>query len=384
MANFYKVKYATATWYKPDCKAGLITLGDLTTPTVNPVFVELPVAHRVKPTNLLTSLTSLGLQSSLWYSPRTETAFMSPSGTWCGKYEVGSYLGCRKAYPDTNTRIFVTPNWALALRNKIQDDKVSFADNIGEWRESVKLAEDAAGMFKRAWKTTKTLWRLRKNRRAMYWWFRKGFGRDPANKFELKDAYQVDLLLQFGIKPLCDQAYDSAQQLNRILALKRRLQVTLTSENRVRKMGTFGGEFLTINRRSVRAIAYVTYDSNSREFTAGNLGEALWAGTRLSYLVDWWWNFGSYLSSFNAMNGVTSCRGVACIRDTSTGQDKRRTLSASATVRPGKVVYKAYQRTAFTSIPLPSLPSFRPPETDLFGRLRTTIEVFLSIRNANQ
>jgi hypothetical protein len=274
-----------------------------------------------------------------------------------------------------------TPNWALALRNKIQDDKMSFADTIGEWREAVQMMEDGVSIFKKVYRAARNLWRLRHARRAVRRWFVHQFGRSPDSKWELMDAVRADLAIKFGIKPVLNQAFELAEQLNRMLPLKRRLQVTVGVKDSTVKAGTYGGDLRTFYECSTRAIVWVTYDPDSREFTSGNLAEALWAGTRLSFMVDWFWNFGSYLSSFNAMKGVSSLVGVATTRVRITGVDTRNGFGPGYVVlTKGKYLEKTTSRTRFTVPPMPDLPSFALPTTDIVGRLTSAVEVLASMR----
>jgi hypothetical protein len=198
------------------------------------------------------------------------------------------------------------------------------------------------------------------------------------------DAVRVDLAIKFGIKPMAQLAWDSVEQLDRVLQMERRIQVTLENEGTLNVAGRFGGVYTVKRTLSSRAIAFVRYDPNNREFTSGNLAEALWAGTRLSFMLDWFWNFGGYLSSFNAMGGVVSFRGVVCRRDTRTGVDRRVDFgSAYKVIREGRWVYKSYRRDLVSTIPMASLPEPSLPTSNIWGRLFSSIEVFASMRKAS-
>lgn len=343
--------------------------------------LKLPPQHRVKPNPL--DLTSRGLQytDAMTYTVERRAA---PMRYLCsGKGWMSGYVDEHRYYLPGRPYFYTpTPNWTLALRNKIIDDKVSFAEAIGEWRESVGLVEQAAGTLQKATRQAQKLWRSRKSRRACRKWFKDLFKRDPANKFEVMDAVSVDLAIKFGIKPTLDLAYDSIQQLERYLLAERRLQVTVKTVDEKSYPGNYGGSYKIKVEKSYRAICYVRYDMDSREFTSGNLAESLWAGTRLSFMVDWWWNFGSYLSALSALGGTKSTRGVLCQRERVTGIDRRINSGAGfSNVVQGRWIKKSYQRTAFTSVPLPDLPSFRPPTTMLKERLVSAMEILATLRH---
>lgn len=344
---------------------------------------SLPVQHRIKPESVWGVCTPLAKQWKRMLDAQVVQKTTSQE-YWCT--ECGSITETINSWgyklPTVLYPTVKEPNWALALRNKIQDDKVSFAESIGEWKESIRLLQDAGGVMYRSSVALKQLWRARKSRRKLARWFKRTFGRRPGDKYELMDAVQVDLAIKFGIKPLCQQIEDTVKQLDRYLTMARRIQVTLKKDSKASVPGTYGGENTFTLTRSVRAIAYVRYDAMDRSFTTGNLGEALWAGTRLSFMVDWFWNFGSYLSSFNAMQGVTSFNGVRCVRDTIRGIDSRISSRDYRVVTPGKWIESSYERTIISTLPLASLPSVSIPTTDIWGRLISSLEVFASLRKS--
>lgn len=347
------------------------------------VITKLPPAHRPKPTPL--DLTALGFQQTEVrdYGHHVDVT----SGLYGGCFgTIGPTPFTQEIHtwvqPPVTNPVCDDPNWMLALRGKILDDKVSFAETIGEWREAIRMVEDAASALKKAWKAVKTLWRLRKARRWWRRWFIHTFGREPTDKFELMDAIQVDLAIKFGIKPLANLAWDTAEQLNRYLLRTRRLQVTMKRKVEASYAGPYGGAYNVVVEKSYRAIAFVTYDMDSRGFTSGNLGEALWAGTRLSFMLDWWINISSYLASFSATRGVTSLKGVLCKRERRTGTDTRVLTPKGQMRRQGKMIYKSYSREVFNNIPYADFPDGANPDSDLLKRLLSALEILLTLRKA--
>lgn len=348
-------------------------------------LVQLAPQHRTKPASLLDSLTSLGLQYSDVRKCRIEHRLTPITLSCSGLIVPGSYEEWSVVMPTQDWPVKPQPSWEVAMRNKIQSDKLSFAENLGEWREAVDMVYDTSKTLRKAWRTIKVLWRQRKARRKYQAMFRVLMDRDWDNRFELQDVIAADLAIKFGVKPTIDQVFDVCEVLSRITACKRRLQVTVSADTEKTVPGRNGGAYAIRWERSYRAIAYVTYNWESSDFTAGNIGEALWAGTRLSFMVDWFLNIGSYLSSFNAMNGVTSLHGVLCDRQRVYGHDDRLDLIrgdgvTTSIAQPGTWARRSYQRTTFNSVPMASFPSPRLPDTGQWGKLLSSLEVLRSLR----
>lgn len=348
--------------------------------------VKLAPEHRVKPSPL--TLTPRAKQYKNVSTCRVVTrrqfngAYYCGSRIWPGGWTT-YYFRTIEQNTDVLTPAYERELWSLYLRNKLQDDKVSYADSIGEWRESVKMLGQGASIIKRAFKATKRLFKSRRRVRGLNRWFKTVFGKPASSKWELMDAVSVDLCIKFGIEPTANVLWDTASAMNRYLLKSRRLQVTHVRKGK-RSYTGWGeeGELLVEGTISTRAIAYVTYDMNNRSFTSGNLAESLWAGTSLSFMVDWFWNVGSYLSSFNAMNGVTSLSGVLCHREVVKGTDTRR-KSGDSCQTPGTYTHTAYWREMLGDIPYANLPQPSLPTTDLWGRLLSSIEVLASMRKGH-
>jgi hypothetical protein len=272
-------------------------------------------------------------------------------------------------------------NWELSLRNKIQADKVSLAETIGEWRESVGLLNGGVKVLQKAWRKVKKAWQLRRNRRAFMRWFKSQFGRAPNSKVELQDAVSLDLAVKFGLVPMTGLLMDSLDALDRIQLAYRRLQVTVRGDSYRTVNGPFSGSCRSTYERSVRAIAYVKYDVNSSEFTAGNLAESLWAGTSLSFIIDWFWDIGSYLSSFNAMQGIEAFVAAICTRDrVSVVSDFNRAGVDYVCVKPHVYLKRSYKRDVITTIPFAHLPKPKLPDGFIWGRLFSSVEILSTMR----
>lgn len=267
--------------------------------------------------------------------------------------------------------------WILALRQKIQEDKVSFAETLGEWREAIKLLESGVKTFQRAGKLAASMMKRGGKKRALKRWFRGQFGSSPRSELVLQDAVQLDLALKFGIKPNLNLLWDTLEALGRVRSRKRKIKVTIKTKVEAYNKGPAGGVLTVYGERGDRVIAFVTYDVGHSDFTAGNLASALWAGTSASFIVDWFYDVGSYLESFDALRGVSSFKAAHMIRDKfkmvdtrlpGLGQDE-------ACETPGLHSYKSFERQIIGSLPYADAPQPMLPETELWGRLHTLIEI---------
>lgn len=343
--------------------------------------LKLPPEHRVKPAPL--DVTPRALQ----YTMEADCLILCKHKhmSWC--YTESS--GWQPVYEDEfaygatiiaqPTGLIYDEGWIQAMRLKLQEDKVSFADTIGEWRESVKLLGSSVSTLTRAFALAKKILRRRANRRDLSKWFRTQFGRGPTSKLELMDAVSLDLAIKFGIKPNLNLLWDTLAAAGRVKPRIRRLQVTVKDKAKKSYPGPTGSLRIE-GTRSVRAIAFVRYDVGSSEFTRGNLGESLWAGIPVSFVIDWFFDVGSYLSSFNAMNGVESFTCVKCIREEVKQIDDRILWNGAELIQPCTAKYKSFERQVIGSLPFSDPPSLKLPDSELWERLWTLTEILGSLR----
>lgn len=149
-------------------------------------------------------------------------------------------------------------------------------------------------------------------------------------------------------------------------------------------MHTFPGRSGTATvtgRMSQRAVAYVQFKQDAGNFTAGNIASSLWAGTKLSFMVDWMLNIGGYLESLTALTYVDSVAGTLTT--------KREFHGKVDTVRPGEQLispgtlrYTDTSRARFNSIPLPPRVDFRfgDPGGASWDQLVSAVEILYQLR----
>jgi hypothetical protein len=343
----------------------------------NEVLLENPPQHRAYPANPLKSVTTLGLQYRGVRVFREEHQVHKLTLVCEGAKHEGTRQVWQRPLPLANMFSGEATNWELAIRRKLQEDKVSFAENVGEWREARDTMYAGSNVLKKAASAARNAWRVRKNRRAFIGMLKRAGYVGP---WEPRDIMAADLAVKFGIVPIIGQAYDVANRLNKVESLLRRKQVTLRSENELVAPGIHSGEYVIRREASDRVIVYVWYTWNNGAFTRGNLAESLWYGTRLSFMVDWFWDFGGYLNSFNAMEGVREMRGVLCQRKQYIGRDTRVGNEHGQCSKTGTWVYQSYQRGTLGSIPYAGLPGFSLPGAGQLGKMVSATEILFQLR----
>lgn len=347
---------------------------------------RIPPEHRVKPSPL--DITSRVNQYRYSATPLIIRIDGTVGGT-CSAYTLLSHFHSKVSWSYRNVSISMnqftyTDSWVQAMRLKIQDDKVSFAETIGEWRDGVRLLGSCLSTVKRAFSLARSLLKKRTRRRALTRWFRGQFGKNPDTPLELIDAVSLDLAIKFGIKPNLNLLWDTLEALGHVGARKRRLQVSLSEKKSSKIPGTRSGSLDWSGERKTRCVCYVTYDLEASAFTSGNLAESLWAGVPASFVLDWFYDVGSYLSSFNAMKGVSSCSGFVSYKTITTGTDTRVTNVGESVSEPGKISWTSKSRTRLTTLPYSDLPTFKLPDSDLWGRLFTLTEMAASMRSGHR
>jgi hypothetical protein len=292
---------------------------------------------------------------------------------YTGDYPLtGAYIPI-PSYPDGN--------WQLGIRRKIAEEQVSFAENIGEYRESVELLKGTSHILQRAGRTARSIWRNRKNRAKVVRILKRKLDGivQPKTPREWQDIIGTDLAIKFGVIPYFGQLDDVLTQLNAVKQRKIRVITTTKVEaSKTYTKSTMAGAAVSDGTKTQRAVIYVTFADTHGNFTAGNLGSSIWAGTPLSFMVDWVIDVGGYLESLTALNGVLKVYGTV------TTKEQMRTVSD---LRPPTRMlverftrsYRATDRIVVNSVPLPSRVRVRIPEWN-FGKFVSSLEIFSSMQ----
>lgn len=278
-------------------------------------------------------------------------------------------LGCKNYYVHYQTR--ETPvdipldsdyptytNWAMQMRLKIKDESVNLASSLVELDSTYRMFSKFAVDLNRAWR------RFLRNPSPRRWTGLKHVSkRKPWGSLTTREVAATHLTLTYGIKPLVSDVYDSVQMLNRRLELPvvRRFITTDKVSKKFSKGKSTG--VLTL---SERAICYVQYPTSWSGFTVGNPAEWIWERIPFSFVVDWMVNIGDYISSLDALRGITSVTGTIT---------KKRTANVKLTTMPAKGLnqywvdepsyyeYQDHQRDILSTIPLPEVPTWQPSKS---------------------
>lgn len=303
--------------------------------------------HRTKPTDLLSYPTS---------RPTATTERWS-----CGILQKHSSLVCsdgphaRTDYAAVTPWKFgfipgsLAPSLATDLRLKIKEISYNMAETIGEYRETVDLV-------------TSTGRQVFSEARRLY----KRLPKRVKRRFSLLDIPATYLFSSFALVPTLATVHDACQALNASATqpLRRRVVVTRrATQTRFYQDALKLGEARCEEWESRRGIYYVTYDPASiAPLTAGNPAEALWAALPFSWVVDYFINVGSWLSSLDACKGVQAIRGTETLISGHRFSDYRVTTTATGwyVSRPGRGMRNCYTRIVQNSVPVDFHPEWRP------------------------
>jgi hypothetical protein len=279
------------------------------------------------------------------------------------------------------------PPWEAYLRNKIHGDLVNFADTIGEWREAVAQMETVGRTAKKSFRAARAMLRHSTKRRAWRLWFRDIIGRSPYDRWELQDVVSGHLAIKFGIAPTVGLLGDVVEKLDHVSlqGVRRAYSFSRTANDKLVTPGLYGGKLVTEEKVNVRGKAWVVLDPARGKFTAGNLASALWAGTRLSFMLDWFIDVGSYLEAITALEGVRSMKMYVTTRRTTKWTDSRNQNANTSTKtyivnRPGVTFTRAHTREIFSTVPFPRTVEVRTSAS--WGKLLSTVEILFQLRRA--
>lgn len=178
-----------------------------------------------------------------------------------------------------------------SLRGKIQKMSVSVADSIGEYNETL-------GLFKAAVNIVKDFWQLRKGRIPPRWaaLTRQGLTR----QWTPRDVSAAWIAKQFAIEPVIGLLSDSLGQFTKsnnglvIIPFKSSRSEFTQKTVQSRDYNLFYQAQVQIMHQLV-----VEYNSTVPSFSLGNPLEWVWAAIPFSFVVDWFFGVGAYLSQLN-------------------------------------------------------------------------------------
>lgn len=275
-------------------------------------------------------------------------------GKWVYAKEYKTYVRIpgRPTLPDLRD-----PAWEMDLRNKIKDYSVNLGASVAEFRET-------ADMFHQFAKSTRNAWRTFRGKNLKKW----------RNKLTTCDVAASELVYSFGIAPLMNDLYSSVEALK--LADLRPLvkKVVVTSDPVDRedkyKYETYSmkEEWRIKRKRRLRTIAWVEFDREKLSgFTMGNPLEVGWELVPFSFVVDWGYPLGDWLSSLDALKGVKRYVCTQTRKDIYSHEYRfwsRDVFQQFVQCQKiGSEYETSHQRILIPTIPIPRLPEWRPSQS---------------------
>lgn len=320
---------------------------------------KLDPEHRPKPDDLIFNQTNRSEQLTYEWT----RAYAGGQTNW-GRWEVGcgtgycaydSWVSGTKTDPIVSLSALPYPdNWALNLRTKIKAEALNLGTSLAEYRQSAMMFGSAATAIVNAWKAYKGTRRLRIT---------------PC------DVPASLLVYTYGVAPLLSDLYTSVEILKLRMghAVRRRYYVqekvsqrnTLTTTPQTGLTSTVNAR--TVKKREITAHVEFSVKSLADSFTVGNPLEIAWELIPYSFVIDWVVPIGDWLSSLDALRAVDTMR-VSQVDRTKYDHYERLVYvkngythtSESGDGRPGIYKYRSHQRTIMGSVPLPSLPPYKP------------------------
>lgn len=335
-------------------------------------------SSRVKPANLLLNPTALLPQYT--YNDRHQVYKRVVRSTRvCNGVSVAVDVTTHETYLGSYPIItWSDGDWAQALRLKLMDQQVSYAESIGEWRESVTALKGGADILRRSWRAAKTIMRSRRKRRTMWRLFKREFSLDESekSKWVTQDVISMHLAITYGVRPVVGLLEDTIARLNTVSSRAMRVVVTVPGTGYGYTSGPQGGGVKFTGESSSRCIAYVWFKPNAKDFTAGNIFESIWAGLPFSFMLDWFVGIGAYLQSINELTFIDKVTGTVTYKRQGVAIDD--TVRVNGVVTPGRYHYRYHTRSVIGSIPMPTKVRFKLPAN--WDNLVSSMEILTQLR----
>lgn len=288
-----------------------------------------PKDSRVKPQGpLWQNMTALPGQNMLYKEPAEKVYPVGDSS-----YHYWYFGGTAGSAPQ--------PDWAKAIRLKIQELSVNLASSVAEWKQTA----DGFIYFAN---------QIRRIRRQIV-----SRTSSRSNRLNFCDVSATHLAVHFGIKPVVQDLYDVVQTFNG--AQPPIIRVHARAKETAKGLST--SEYIEEGKwtSSDYVVSYVQ-PKTFGEIDLGNPVEWAWELIPFSFVVDWALPVGEYLTSLFALQKVDVL--ATCV-------SQKRKYEGTTLYNPdwypgypyipgkkGVVKYETHTRFVPTSIPLPDLPRF--------------------------
>lgn len=288
-----------------------------------------------------------------------EATYMERCGSTLSPYKMRTHTKTLRNF-SLNAPYGLGTDYSSDVRNKIKDDFVNLASNLAEYRETANMFGDFAKSVSSAYKALRK-GRLPKKFRGTEYWVSRGKKVRKSN-FGLSDLGAAELLTSFGIVPLASDVLRSIDALQYRFDYPIYKRVCTTSQDGVIDVvqdSTWTTEYDW--DLSERVVIWVKVIPDDRRITVGNPLEWLWEATPFSFVIDWGFNVGSYLSSLDALKGVLGMIGTKTTKTHCRARAYVTSPSSSVTwVKDATFTMQKFRRGVITQIPLPRAPRWKP------------------------
>lgn len=312
---------------------------------------------RVKPVDLVMNMTNLAKQSKTTINRMHHGPFLyqKTNDTSCPapvpKYETWAYLigSTGRSQIVSSSSATWSSDTDLDIRLKIKESSINLGTALAEYRQSARMFGSAATAVVNAWKVFK--------------------GKRPRQILTPCMVPASYLVYTYGVAPLVGDLYNSVEELALRLGFPVRKRYFASAKGHAK-----GGSSATVSglttdidarmSRTKRVTAYVEFDvENASRFTSGNILEIGWEVIPYSFVVDWMFSIGDYLSSLDALRAVETMRVSTVIKENYFHNTKLKyvnTYGVTYSNHPKQYIFESHERIVGSSIPLPGRPTWRP------------------------
>lgn len=315
--------------------------------------------HRPKPADLVMNMTSLPEQSK-----------QVIQACYHGPYVISTSEADYSCYPQPIPHDVLVQGWIVVgagspiisegavpydddtdmkLRLAIKKESINLGTALAEYRKSAKMFGSAASAVVNAWKVFK--------------------GKRPRQILTPCMIPATHLIYTYGVAPLVSDVYNSVEELALRLGfpVRKRYFAHATGMSKQTSSATSDGMEKKIDARmskSKRVTAYVEFDlENASRFTTGNPLEIAWELVPYSFVVDWMFSIGDYLSSLDALRAV-STMSVSTVTKVKYNHNVKlkftNTHGVTYSNHNGVRTFESHRRDIGHTLPLPSLPTYKP------------------------
>lgn len=269
-----------------------------------------------------------------------------------------------------------------AIRKDIQNQSQSFAEHIGEYRESVGYLKEAGKILYEAL--------LLKRGKIPPRWARLGKTASTRN-WSMRDVSAAWIVSAFAIKPVVQTINDYCYQMSGVdkttpsILRIRHSKSAMSQDSQVYSNGSFSMELRRKTSQTTVITYYVELIPGAPSFSEGNPAEWVWAAIPFSFVVDWMFKVGTFLKAANNIPPNVKLLGGSQVDivDATHEYDllgSNSTDPSYASDRAAIDKYYSLSRNPISSIPFPAVPRWDPPANT--GILTTAIALLHLVRKS--